>query len=447
MSELPYAFVERIKRQYTDAKELLAALDEQPPVSVRINPKKNAGLFDTEKRVDWCEQGRYLAERPVFTLDPLFHAGAYYPQEAGSMFIDFVLKQIELPAEPVCLDLCAAPGGKSTLLLSHLNGRGLLVANELIRNRAQVLRENIVKWGSENAIVTNNEAADFGAVEAVFDLVLVDAPCSGEGMFRKDLNARSEWTEANAANCVVRQADILEDIWPSLKKGGYLLYSTCTFNPEENDVQLRQFLEKVDATVVALEPNEKWGLFKNAEGIGFSCLPHKMKTEGFYFALLRKNEGVSTMVQKKAKRDKKKSSKPIQLPDVWHALGNNGYHVNAHLDYFYAITEQHKELATFFLHNFKCMKWGVRLGTIIGNNVVPDFEWALSTNIPCPYPSAEVDKSTALNYLKGEPIVLDAPKGWLIIKFRGLPLGWVKNLGNRVNNYYPKEFRIRMSIR
>jgi 16S rRNA C967 or C1407 C5-methylase (RsmB/RsmF family)/NOL1/NOP2/fmu family ribosome biogenesis protein len=443
---LPKEFIVRIQNQYADADQLIESLELDAPTSIRLNSQKNKSVFSTAKQIPWCATGRFLNERPRFTLDPLFHAGAYYPQEAGSMFIDFVLKHITLPSEPICLDLCAAPGGKSTLILDYLAGNGLLIANEIMRNRAQILRENSTKWGASNCVVTNNEAIDFGEKGGLFDFILVDAPCSGEGMFRKDENARTEWSISNAENCVVRQEKILDDVWPALKQDGYLLYSTCTFNPEENERQLKRFLEKVDGELVDLDLPEAWGVTKGEESVGYACLPHRIETEGFYFALIRKNEGHKSVRFSNSKKSDKKKVNALETPLSFKHVEQSNFYVHLHLNHYYAFPEQQKQLGIFFLQNFKCMKWGVRLGEQVGKSENPDHEWALAYALNHPYSDCEVDKQQALTYLKGESIIVDAPKGWVRITHDGLGLGWVKNLGNRVNNYYPKEYRIRMAI-
>ena len=446
MSNLPPLFLERIHKQYTDASDLIQALDTTSPTSIRLNPSKESSIFNDARPVPWCKNGRYLEERPKYTLEPLFHGGTFYPQEAGSMCIDFILHTINLPKDSVCLDLCAAPGGKSTLILDYLSNEGLLVANEIIRNRAQILRENITKWGASNCIVTNNEAADFGEMGELFDCILIDAPCSGEGMFRKDLNARQEWSIQNAQHCVVRQEDILTQTWSALKQNGYLFFSTCTFNPEENELQIERFLNQVNATVIELDIPEQWGITSPANGIGYACLPHRIESEGFYFVVLQKNDAHSP-VRLKTKQPKKNPSTTLETPTELKQLSEQkDIFIHTHLDYIYGFARKHEEIARYILAHFKCMKWGVRLGTLKGKQLIPDHEWALSHAIPHPFPRAEVSKQTALQFLKGEPIQLEAPNGWVCITYKGIGLGWVKNMGNRVNNYYPKEYRIRMDI-
>jgi len=283
---LPDKFIQRINNDSFFDSDFLAHLDSIPPVSVRFHPEKVQSKLEVLKAVSWCENAFYLKERPSFTLDPLFHAGGYYPQEAGSMILDTILKQITLPEDPVILDLCAAPGGKSTLIASFLNGKGMLVSNEVIQQRARILRENIVKWGCTNTLVTCNDPTDFSRLPNFFDAIVVDAPCSGEGMFRKDKAARDEWSEENVLLCAARQKRILADVWESLKPGGFLIYSTCTFNASENEENLIWFCEEYGAEEVKLKmPVE---IQEGRDGRGHYSFPGINESEGFYVAVLQK---------------------------------------------------------------------------------------------------------------------------------------------------------------
>ena len=288
MIPLPKDFITRIEAGPLGQTPLIQSLDSESPISIRLNPRKKSAQFENEEVVPWCSDGRYLTERPSFTLDPLFHAGTYYPQEAGSMYIDAIVRSIQLPEEPVLLDLCAAPGGKSTLLASFLDNRGMLISNEIIRSRAYILAETLTKWGYSNTFVSNNAPADFEKLHSYFDFILVDAPCSGEGMFRKDPNARLEWSLESAAHCAVRQTDILASVWPSIKEDGYLLYSTCTFNPAENEECIAAFLEEHEAEIVPIPFFE--GLIPDVNKYGYHFIPGIAKSEGFYAVLLQKKE-------------------------------------------------------------------------------------------------------------------------------------------------------------
>src|SRR5260221_5910839 len=271
--------------------EFRSAHERPSPTSIRINPLKSNSK-ELEK-IPWTDLGYYLDQRPSFTFDPLFHAGAYYVQEASSMFLEQALKQTVDLSQPICvLDLCAAPGGKSTHLLSLMSRESLLVSNETIRSRATILAENIQKWGSNNVVVTNNDPEDFGKLEGFFDAIVVDAPCSGEGLFRKDPNAVNEWSEEHIELCVVRQQRIINQVWPSLKKNGVLIYCTCTYNEKENEKNIHWLVEEKKVESVKLKVESEWGVeeVKTKNTYGYRFLPHQVKGEGFFIAVVRKTE-------------------------------------------------------------------------------------------------------------------------------------------------------------
>ncbi|MCX6328665.1 MAG: RsmB/NOP family class I SAM-dependent RNA methyltransferase, partial [Bacteroidia bacterium] len=288
----PVEFKSRIASQnQIDADLLFKALSEPSPVSIRINPKKWNKRPLTSEPVPWCNQGWYLESRPSFTFDPLFHAGCYYPQEASGMFLEQVFKQIVDSEENIrVLDLCGAPGGKSTHLSSLIGKNGLLVANEVIRSRALILAENLTKWGLSNAVVTQSDPSAFSRLHGFFDLILVDAPCSGEGMFR-DKVAISEWSEENTALCSERQKRIVMDVWPALKENGILIYSTCTFNPGENEEVVKWLTGKHEAESVQLNLYGYEGITEiDYQGIhGYGFYPGKIRGEGLFISVLRKN--------------------------------------------------------------------------------------------------------------------------------------------------------------
>ncbi|MEO9258440.1 MAG: hypothetical protein ABI207_08660 [Crocinitomicaceae bacterium] len=444
MIPLPLEFEQRIIDQYSDGKMLLETLVSlNGPVSVRIHPLKKNELI-TKNRVPWSSSGYYLDKRPVFTLDPFFHAGGYYPQEAGSMLIEVALKEMDLPENPIGLDMCASPGGKSTLITDFLNRKGLLVANEIIRSRALVLRENLSKWGYENCMVSNNAPEKIGQLTNTFDFVLIDAPCSGEGMFRKDENARSEWSSANAKMCVGRQRNILENAIECLKEDGYLIYSTCTFNPEENEHNIQWLIDEMDMEYCSLPIEKSWNLYSPKNNLGYSCLPNHTESEGFYIALLRKK----TKTNSSNRENKLKSlEKAALIPEVISSLFSEDIKVYFHQGFYYAFPKEHVDLGKFLLKELNVMKWGVRVGEMINNKFIPDHELALSFLLSeNSFPKVNLEKQEALNYLKGNSFSVNAPIGWCIITYENVPLGWIKNLGNRTNNYYPKEYRIRMDI-
>ncbi|MFN3315635.1 MAG: RsmB/NOP family class I SAM-dependent RNA methyltransferase, partial [Raineya sp.] len=288
MPTLPEDFLSHLKSFLppSEEKAFLQALQEQPITSIRLNPHKPAQIRQATKPVAWSKQGFYLEQRPYFTEDPLFWAGAYYVQEASSMFLEQIIQNISIPNEAVLLDLSAAPGGKSTHLLSLLPESCLLVSNEIIRNRANILQENLCRWGRSNYIVTQSEASVWGKMQGFFDVILVDAPCSGEGMFRKEEQALNQWSLENVNFCATRQKDILKNILPALANGGYLIYSTCTYNPQENEENIAWLIENYDLEHIEIPIDETWGIRKAKWGYRF--FPHLLQGEGFFVACLHK---------------------------------------------------------------------------------------------------------------------------------------------------------------
>ncbi|MBR0363469.1 MAG: RsmB/NOP family class I SAM-dependent RNA methyltransferase, partial [Alistipes sp.] len=303
---LPERFVETMREALgADAEKLFATLDTEPAVSIRLNPAKPAECFDGEA-VGWCKWGKYLAERPQFTLDPLLHGGAYYVQEASSQFVAHLLANHDMEGKRV-LDMCAAPGGKTTIYSTLVGRKGLVVANDISHSRAMALADNVQRWGMGNVVVTCNEPAHIGAFTHWFDVVAVDAPCSGEGMFRKMDEARSEWTASSPDVCAERQREILAEAWRVLRPGGTLIYSTCTFNPTEDEGVVEwlmsEYGEKLESAD-RVETSEDWGVVRSDIG-AFQCFhfyPHKARGEGFFAAIARKCDGAIRRSMPKARR-------------------------------------------------------------------------------------------------------------------------------------------------
>ena len=456
MSTLPVAFEERIKKEFKDeAAAFITALQSPSPTSIRLNPGKISSMEQSgiitrcAKLVEWCPEGHYLSERPLFTLDPLLHGGAYYVQEASSMFLKYVLEQ-ELSSSPVrMLDLCAAPGGKSTLAAATLPQGSLLVSNEVIRTRAAILKENIIKWGQDNIVVTNNDPADFKQLAGAFDIILVDAPCSGEGMFRKDAEAIEEWSENNVRLCSERQQRILADIWDCLSPNGILIYSTCTYNRQENEKILEWLLATYEAESIEIRHTFDGITPADSQVYGYHFYPHKTIGEGFFIGAVRKTNGKEYTFKKNKKT---KNSKPsplpselrpyIQKPDdytAWQDENIWGIVPSGHAEF---IQQLERELRIIY----KCCE----LAEINNKKIklLPASAlWQGLNRQACSI--YETDYQTALTFLKKEDIPL--PSGlsgnWILISYQGIGLGWCKNLGNRLNNYYPKEWRIRMQIK
>ncbi|MDD3078167.1 MAG: rRNA cytosine-C5-methyltransferase [Paludibacter sp.] len=441
---LPDKFVESVSLLLKDELEpFLDAVSQPAMVSIRVNNKTE--LHPSEDKVAWCDKGYYLNERPLFTADPLFHAGAYYVQEASSMFLCQVVKQYLEKAETV-LDLCAAPGGKSTLLLQTLSEDCLLVSNEIIRNRAYILAENIVKWGNPNVLVTNNKAADFGGIRNFFDAIVVDAPCSGEGMFRKDVGAVDEWSPENVEMCAFRQIDIISDVWNALKPGGILVYSTCTYNRKENEDNVEKICSELGGEFLKVDFQPESGILET--NFGYRFFPHRTKGEGFFLSVVRKSDKDSTIKQDKLPEQKKgiKFVKSIELPFMLDP-SKKWIFVND-ANFIRAYDESKFDKFIFLIKQLKCIESSLLVAELKGKDLVPSAQLALSKSFrPNPEICVELDKQQAIAFLKKEAIYLpDSPRGYLLVTYRNVALGWVKNLGNRSNNLYPNNWRIRMNI-
>ncbi|MBX7050767.1 MAG: hypothetical protein K1X54_01895 [Flavobacteriales bacterium] len=445
MENLPKAFIERIKHQYPEQGDaLLAALDLEPKTSIHLNGAKSDHVFFQGERVPWFNQGLILDERPSFTLDPFFHAGCYYPQESSSMFVHHIAEiLIAHHRDATCLDLCASPGGKSLLLASILNKDGLLISNEISKTRNHILCENISRWSSGNVLVTQSSSDKFSELHDFFDLVLVDAPCSGEGMFRKDHAARNEWNESSATHCSLRQKNILHDIGPSIKEGGYLIYSTCTFAPEENEHQCHELIASGDWESVDIPTSEHWGI-QIIHGDGYRAyqfLPHRVQGEGFFVAVFRKKSGgkFGRLHTTKVFRSCHRSESDLVKTMVRNA-GNLIVTPDQRIFSSPVSAEQLNSLASKLYFTMP----GIELGMVLKGQFIPAHALALSDLLRDDVQSAEVSKEEALSYLRGENISIDFQSGYCLIQYQTHPLGWVKALPNRANNYYPKEYRIRM---
>ena len=393
---------------------LLHGMEYDAPTSIRLNPFKGAKPSPTWQQVPWCPQGYYLPNRPNFTFDPLLHAGMYYVQEASSMFLDHLLRQ--LVREPVLmLDLCAAPGGKSTCAMSALPEGSILFSNEPMKTRAQILSENIQKFGHPRITVTNNYPLDYKKSGLHFDVILTDVPCSGEGMFRKDEGAIREWSLRNVEKCQQLQREIVADSWSCLRPGGLLIYSTCTFNAHEDEENVEWIAEQLGATVVEMPVEESWNITGPLLGSHpvYRFIPGKTKGEGLFMAVLRK----------------KGEGKPLATDEK--ALAKLATH--------------YQKEASKRLH---VLCAGVKDGIQKGKDIIPDESLALSITLdPSQFPIAEINYGQAISYLRKESIVLSPgmPRGIVLLTYHHIPLGFVKNIGNRANNLYPAEWKIKSS--
>ncbi len=445
----PEDFRNRILYQkYINAEALLKALAEPSPVSIRLNPAKWTKKPLNADPVPWCSNGYYLETRPSYTLDPLFHSGCYYPQEASGMFLEQALKQSLPCIENIkVLDLCGAPGGKSTHLSEMLGKDSLLVANEVIRSRSVILSETITKWGSGNTLVTQNDPAAFGRLPGFFDLILVDAPCSGEGMFRTSV-AIDEWSAENAAHCSERQKRILMDIWPALKENGILIFSTCTFNPGENEENIKWLTEKHLAESVNLNIAGYNGIAEiDYQGIkGYGFYPDKVIGEGLFISVIRKTgKQESGHFKSQKKQELRPGKNHLAIANEWTGIPND--RLLKWNDEVFAVPCEMEEYLQLF-QNLKVVQPGTKLFTIKSNDYLPSHEIALSNSLRnAAFPRVEISFSEALSYLRRDTFTLqNASKGWNIVTYKEINLGFVKNLGNRLNNYFPVEWRIRMNI-
>ena len=445
----PQAFIDRIHKQpYIDPEGLLKSLKEPSPVSVRINVAKWPHSPLDSEPVPWCRNGYYLPERPSFTTDPLFHAGCYYPQEASSLFLEQVFLQISGNNENIkVLDLCGAPGGKSTHLSSLIGTKGFLVSNEVIRQRALVLNENLTKWGLSNFIISQSDPSAFSRLPGFFDIILVDAPCSGEGMFR-DPVARKEWSEDNAALCSVRQKRILMDVWPALRDGGILVYSTCTFNPDENENNIKWLTGKQETEPVKLDVSGFEGIteIEHSGIFGYGFYPGKIRGEGLFIAVMRKKGNCGeTSVKSRKGNDHKISREEKAMSGKWTNFPEERLIKLG--DDILATACTPDDLQTLS-GAIKIIGAGTRIFTVKKNNFLPSHDIASSVRLKKnQFPSNDIGLSDALSYLRRDNFNLKLDeRGWNLVTYKGINLGFVNNIGSRFNNYYPVEWRIRMDI-
>lgn len=412
---LPEGFIDRLSSFAGNeaARSFAEAVSVPPEVSVRLNPFKNPSapdpIFDGARGVPWSPYGRVLSSRPVFTLQPFFHSGAYYVQDSSAMYAGYVFRKILDRVGDISgirvLDLCAAPGGKTTDLAASLRLRFgddfLLVANDPVRKRAKILSENVALWGDPCVTVTCADPSAFSALEGFFDIIVTDVPCSGEGMFGKDPFAVEQWSEALVEECSSRQRNILKDVWPALREGGYLVYATCTFEPSENDLNFKWILSSLGAELCP-EGRPDFPEIQPTD-CGSLLLPGFVRGSG---------QWVSAAVKTSPQRSRPPKKKLEEILPV--------------------------------------LRSGIPAPTIKGKDIIPDPDLPLSLGYERgTYPEFEVDESTALHFLHRDSVILpeDAPIGYVVLTYSGLPLGFVKNLGRRTNNLHPMDRRILMDIK
>jgi len=447
-NKLPPALIRSLIAHYNIEEEKFISSHEnaEQVTSLRINPFKPSNLFHAEEEVPWCAKGRYMKERPSFTADPLFHAGCYYVQEASSMFLEQVLKHTaDLSENLKVLDLCASPGGKSTLINALLNKNSLLLANEIIKSRVPVLCDNLSKWGTENTYVSNNDPKDFNRLEGYFDVIVVDAPCSGSGMFRKDPSAINEWSENAVDLCSQRQKRILADVYPSLKQNGILIYSTCSYSKEENEEISDWLAEELNFSPIRIPVKSEWGILETMSDrhqcCGYRFYPHQVKGEGFFIAAFRKNEITAFPHIKRPKQNAVKHPSE-DLIKKWLKPDEDVKIINLSDEYF-AIPERQEADLYYLQSKLYLKKSGIRIGKIMGKDLVPNHELAISLITNSGLPKLNLTREESISYLKRDELRIESGiRGWALMCFEDHAMGWAKILDNRLNNYFPKEMRI-----
>ena len=440
--KLPDEFIAQLRGLLPEEWEALteAITSSEPSVAVRVNEVRGVAVPDGARRVPWCEQGFYLEDRPVFTFDTDWHAGRYYVQDASSMFIAHVIRHFI--HEPVrYLDLCAAPGGKTTAAIQALPQRSLVVANEIVPPRARVLADNVIRWGNPRCVVTSNAPAHQGKLTNFFDVIAADVPCSGEGMMRKDDEAIAQWSPALVEQCAQLQREILTDAWHALRPGGLLIYSTCTYNRQENEEMAEFIVRELGATSLEVPVEADWNIHPaiNSDCHCYRFMPHRVDGEGLYMAVFRKDGDMP----RQDIRIKEKTTKKVEGIDKNWLSSPNDFTIDQQGDLLIAVPQDISREVTALRASLNVLHAGVELATVMGRKTVPHPALAMSTaRAKDAFPVCEVDYPTALRYLRGESIMVDGPRGYVLIAHQDAILGFANNLGNRANNLYPKSQRI-----
>lgn len=458
---LPEDFIISTRRLMGDRlwTELERGLADEPPVSVRLNPFKcragGADIVCTDGKVLWCDNGYYLNRRLNFTFDPLMHAGLYYVQDASSMFLGHILRR-HVADKPVrVLDLCAAPGGKSTLARSVLPEGSLLFCNEPVHGRAMVLSENIRKFGHEDVVVTNNYPADYGKSGLMFDVVIADVPCSGEGMFRKDEGARDCWSLQNVEKCRQLQRSIVRDVWDCLRPGGLMIYSTCTFNSAENEENVRFIADELGADFLSVDTEPSWGITGSLlEGFYapvYRFIPGVTRGEGLFMAALVKHGENCEKSERKEKKKKNKVRDGVRKNAG--TLKDNGWfdgfadcEIRQCGDLYRAVPRRWANVYDLAEKRLRVIHAGVAVGEVRGKDIVPSHSLLLSRLFDKDaFPCVELEHAAAVDFLRKDTVTVPegTPRGHVVMTYKGSPVGFVKNIGNRANNLYPAEWKIK----
>lgn len=443
--KLPVQFLNSLKgikgfdeRAFMDLHE-----GDEKITSIRLNPFKKTELdFSLDKPVLWCENGFYLNERPSFTFDPLFHAGCYYVQEAGSLFLAHALRHsVDLSQSLAILDLCAAPGGKSTLINSLISQKSFLISNEVIKSRAEVLVHNLNKWGTCNSAVTNCDPQIFNKLDSVFDVIVADVPCSGSGLFRKQPEAVNEWSLDNVNLCSTRQKRIVGDCMSSLKPGGIFIYSTCSYSKEENEMEVEWMMKEFDLELVNIPIEENWKIVDT--GLGYRFYPYLTQSEGFFCCVLKKKGEPDYNHGKKNKKITFEEIGKREFEPLKDKIDLKENHkIFRFQNEFKLVNSTLFDFMNLYGANLYFKKTGTTLGELKHTDFLPHHEFAQSIYLSDSFNKIELTKEQAISFLRKENVSIKAEKGIGLMTYKNQGLGWVKVLDNRINNYLPKEFRI-----
>jgi 16S rRNA C967 or C1407 C5-methylase (RsmB/RsmF family)/NOL1/NOP2/fmu family ribosome biogenesis protein len=430
-----------------DLDRFIEAHERDAPTSIRYNLQKIDLQNISFEKVLWSDHSYYLPERPNFTIDPLFHAGCYYVQEASSIFLEHVIRHLKTESNfELALDACAAPGGKSTLLLDVLDEKTILVSNEIISSRANILIDNLTKWGNKNSMVTNSDTSKFKTLVSVFDLVVIDAPCSGSGLFRKDKEAIKEWSLHAVEQCADRQEKIIENLVGTLTQNGYLVYSTCSYSEKENEAICDYILEVHGLSSIQIPFPKDWGIIEvqsnNHQAYGYRFYPNKVKGEGFFIAVFKQENGGKRIVPKQRGKRNFNTFQKAVLKDFLQLQKQEEIIIKN--NFIHCLDNSHLEIAEMLSQHLHIRKLGIEIGELKGENLIPSHALAMSKLIiNDSIQRLEITREMALKYLRGENILIEnATNGWAIVCYLNHPLGWIKIIQNRTNNYYPKYSRI-----
>jgi len=455
--KLPEGFIGMLESygqaQYTET--LVKALCEtEPSLAVRANTRRGAGIIGNEARIPWLtESGIYLDKRPNFALDPAWHQGLYYVQDASSAAITAVVTEIANKyfdnTTLLYLDACAAPGGKSIAAAEALPEGSVLLSNEYDSRRAAILAENIAKYGMANCAVANGDTTRLAALGEIFDIVAVDAPCSGEGMMRKEPEAIAQWSTGLINSCATLQRSILSDCWKALRPGGIMIYSTCTFNRNEDEENLAFIIEQLGGRSIKLSLSTYSGI-ANGFDSPYHCyrfMPGHVRGEGLFIAAIRKPDGDSAALKIKKQGDAKDSTALNFMHKVL-SDGDNYSLRQSKNGNFYAIPTEHAGLFDYLSSKLHLINCGISIGSIKGKDIVPAWQLAFCEALnPDAFPTLDLDYKSALSYLHGDSLS-DMPdgllKGFILCTFENRPLGFIKNIGRRANNLFPDNLRLRL---